>query len=52
MWNGNEADAVPDFKAIQLWLPFMPRNPEKMRESLKELHKTQGLLTTNEKIFN
>lgn len=30
-----------------VWLPFMPRNPEKMRESLKEV-----LLPANFKIFN
>lgn len=30
-----------------VWLPFMPRNPEKMRESLKEV-----LLPANLKIFN
>lgn len=47
MWDENGADAMPDFRAIQLWLPFMPRNLEKMRESLKELHKAQGLLSTN-----
>lgn len=51
MWNENGAHAMPDSRAIQCGSPSCPGIQRKW-ESLKEVHKTWGLLPANLKIFN